>query len=515
MSARPHSPARHRGRGKSRKGERRGDSGEQGAPQAGMGKGIPRYLARPRPSEADVSSSSEREAKSGDVHQVSEAPVATPMGRAAAQAMQAGDDKGRTLGEGERRSAEQRLGMDFAGVRVTENSPLAAAFGANAITFGDAIHFAPGRSVTNELLGHELTHVAQQRRFGAEAAQFDVSIGATDEDTGLGLMDISMVTGTFVHQGQTLYGMETEIDFEAHAAAPYANQIGLVQTSDVEDTGAVGSPDVTWSGGEADRENTKTAEGTHVDAVYSGLPADHNAEPWYWAGHSRNDPSNPGSDNRFGWNRSADDRHSAHLWDFPSANRPRRYTFETAALGRDSQVIYGVVRWGFETDGATGTSNEWYEVPEATTSGSGDALQSDVFNEALGNFRDFYVHEPVIVYFGYNEGIPTETELRKLSGTASYMAENPEVDITLTASADLQGGVGASNRQLALDRMNAVHTHLLNLGISPDRIHRDERGANASRARGSTDPALINTEGSFQANRQVTVTFENVRSLPP
>lgn len=512
MSVRPHSPTRHRGR---RKGKR-GHSGEQTAAQAGMGRGMPRYLARPGPSVADVSSSSEREAKNDGVHQVTEAPVATPMGRAAAAAMQAGDDRGRQLGEGERAPTEKRLGMDFSGVRVTERSPLAAAFGANAMTFGEAIHFAPGHSVTSDLLGHELTHVAQQRRFGAEGAQFDVSLNAEDADTGLGLLDISMVTGSPSGSGGASFGMETEIDFLPHADAPYANRIGLIQTADVEELGSPAQPDFDWTGSdEANREEVKTPEGTFIDTLHADLPADRNAEPWYWADEPAANADNPASDNRFGWNRSAQDRGSAHLWDFPNWDQPSRFEFETVAMGRDSRTAYGAVRWGFETDGTSGTSNEWFEIQEITASGGDERYQSDVFDAALGNYRDFYVHEPVIVYFGYNEAVATESELAKLSDAASYMSDNPEADITLTASADMQGGSGPGNRRLALERMNSVHTQLLSMGIPADRIHRDESRANASRARGSTDPALRDTEGSFHANRQVTVTFQNVRSLPP
>lgn len=511
MSARPHSPARHRGR---RKGKR-GHSAEQGASQAGMGRGMPRYLARPKPSAADISSSSEREARSGDTREVGEAPVATPMGRAAARAMQGGEDGGRVLGEGERRAPEQRLGMDFGNVRVTENSGLAAAFGANAMTYGNAIHFAPGRSVTADLLGHELTHVAQQRRFGTQGAQFDVSLNGADEETGLGVMDISLVTASRATSGGDTHGMLADIEFMPHVSAPYANRIGFIQTADLERTADPGQPDHTWTGDEANRENVKNSEGSFIDLLHGNLPADRNTEPWYWQGFTTNDAEDPASRHRFGWNRAADDQHSAHLGDFPRANFPGRFSFETVAYGRDSQVAYGAVRWGFETDGTTGTSNEWFEVQEITTSGGEEGFRSEAFDEALGNFRDFYVHEPVIVYFGYNEAVPTATELGKLSDAASYMTDNPEVDITLTASADMQGGAGAGNRRLALERMNSIHTQLLSMGIPADRIHRDESGAGASRSRGSTDPALRDTEGSFHANRQVTVTFENVRSLPP
>jgi len=74
-----------------------------------------------------------------------------------------------------RRSMEHSFGMDFSGVRVDER-PEAAALGARAFTRGTDIHFAPGQyrldSVAGrELLGHELTHVAQQARGAARGTK--------------------------------------------------------------------------------------------------------------------------------------------------------------------------------------------------------------------------------------------------------------------------------------------------------------------------------------------------------
>lgn len=479
--------------------------------------GSPRFLARPKAQAADVSSASEHEARGDHQGPVQEAPVETPLGRAAGAAMAATPGTGRPLGQGERAQAEARLGEDFSDVRLVEESPLAPLFGANAMTRGATIHIAPGRYSAPGLIGHELTHVAQQRRFGGETAQFDMSIGITDEDTGLGAMDISLVTGSHVSgSGATMWGMETEIDFLAHDFAPYSNRIGLIQTVDVEETAEAGEPDATWTGGEANRENVKTPEGTFVDMHHGGLPADRNAEQWYWQGRLATvDPDDPTEDRHFGWNRAPNDRESTELWDFPAANYPLRYRFETVAIGRDNQTVYGAVRWGFETDGRTGTSREWAEVPQIFQSGSGETYQTEEFEAAREAFRDFYVHEPVVVYFGFDERVPTDTELGKMDDVAGYMTDNPDAVIRLTASADMQGGAGAYNRRLALDRMNAVETHLLSLGIAPGRILREEAGAGASRAEGSQDVALRDTEGSYQANRRVTLTFENTQSLPP
>lgn len=79
----------------------------------------------------------------------------------------------RTIGEGRpiepqiRQAAERFFQADFSAVRV-HVGPAAPALGALAFTLGEQLHFAPGLYDPTtregvELLGHELTHVVQQR----------------------------------------------------------------------------------------------------------------------------------------------------------------------------------------------------------------------------------------------------------------------------------------------------------------------------------------------------------------
>jgi hypothetical protein len=79
----------------------------------------------------------------------------------------------RIIGEGRplepviRQTMESFFGADFSGVRVHEG-PAATSMGALAFTLGEELHFAPGLYAPStregvELLGHELTHVVQQR----------------------------------------------------------------------------------------------------------------------------------------------------------------------------------------------------------------------------------------------------------------------------------------------------------------------------------------------------------------
>jgi len=67
-----------------------------------------------------------------------------------------------------RHNMEAAFGQDFSAVRVHQGHE-ATILGAVSFTHGDDIHFAPGRYDPSsprgqELIGHELTHVVQQRQ---------------------------------------------------------------------------------------------------------------------------------------------------------------------------------------------------------------------------------------------------------------------------------------------------------------------------------------------------------------
>lgn len=84
---------------------------------------------------------------------------------------------------------EGAFGADFANVRVHADSRDATAFGAEAFAYGDDVHFAPGRyqpgsEAGQELLGHELTHVVQQRAGRVAASAQARGIGI-NQDAGL------------------------------------------------------------------------------------------------------------------------------------------------------------------------------------------------------------------------------------------------------------------------------------------------------------------------------------------
>ena len=95
-----------------------------------------------------------------DTLQTKEEPVATANG-----------DK---LPKGTQQQMEQALGGDFSQVKIHQNSQQAEKVNAQAFTQGSDVHFAPGKynpasNAGQELLGHELAHVMQQREGRVQA----------------------------------------------------------------------------------------------------------------------------------------------------------------------------------------------------------------------------------------------------------------------------------------------------------------------------------------------------------
>jgi hypothetical protein len=79
---------------------------------------------------------------------------------------------------------EAALSADFSGVRVHEDHG-ATMLGVRAFTQGSEIHFAPGAYAPHSaagqtLLGHELSHVVQQRQGRVQVAQGLVEVPGSE-----------------------------------------------------------------------------------------------------------------------------------------------------------------------------------------------------------------------------------------------------------------------------------------------------------------------------------------------
>lgn len=79
------------------------------------------------------------------------------------------ENQGNTLHEGIRAKMENSFGQDFSDVTIHTSSQQATSLNALAYTQGSTIHFAPGQydpssQKGQELIGHELAHVVQQKQ---------------------------------------------------------------------------------------------------------------------------------------------------------------------------------------------------------------------------------------------------------------------------------------------------------------------------------------------------------------
>ncbi|MCG8418541.1 MAG: DUF4157 domain-containing protein [Proteobacteria bacterium] len=98
------------------------------------------------------------------------------------------DGGGKAMPEDVQAKMEGSFGVDFSGVRVYEG-PRSETLGARAYTQGTDVHFAPGQyrpgsPSGQELLGHELAHVVQQRQ-GRVAVTTQAKGVAINDDTAL------------------------------------------------------------------------------------------------------------------------------------------------------------------------------------------------------------------------------------------------------------------------------------------------------------------------------------------
>lgn len=95
-----------------------------------------------------------------------------------------GGDAGGVLGR-----MEAAFGVSFARVRLVHGSPLARRLGVRAVTRGEEVHFSPGwfqphQTAGQALIGHELTHVIQQRAGRARSTRLLGGV-ACDTDPAL------------------------------------------------------------------------------------------------------------------------------------------------------------------------------------------------------------------------------------------------------------------------------------------------------------------------------------------
>lgn len=103
------------------------------------------------------------------------------------------------------------------------------------------------------------------------------------------------------------------------------------------------------------------------------------------------------------------------------------------------------------------------------------------------------------VYFELDSAAVKPSEQSKLEGVASYFKSNPAGDLLIEGHCDERGTEGY-NLTLGDRRANALREYLVNLGVSPDRIH--------TVSFGEAKPAVVGTdESAYSKNRRGDFVF--------
>lgn len=480
---------------------------------------------------------------------------------------------GRPLDASTRSFMERRFGVDFGHVRTHTDGQAAQLnrdLRANAFTQGNDIFYAQGRGPgRDELTAHELAHVVQQ-----SGGSRDAAVGPLTARTGPSPIQCSFA-GTYMIPGRsslfeielqtregalatprTKSGLDGYLRFVPGIGEPNSNVIGIWQVNSTLDAsgadvnassmpaaqaprGALGDP-----GLRTEEDPLRGIEGgfkTDVlhrpNAASPGVPQGSPMSPRYaWGaaapgtvgfGGTTQQPASRGggiganpAGQIPGFKRSDDpaDIRTASMYDFPGTSSPTdviTWTFESAAVGEDTMVTYGAVNWGFTVD-AGRVTNEHLHVEAGT---------SPTFGEALERHRDFYVHEPVTFYFGFDSDVLDATEAAKIDTFLPYLTRNPDVELSLEGFADLVGGASDYNRDLSLRRAQSVEAALLGRGIAAARINGIIIGHGASTS-ATTDAGTGDEGGSAAvgadqrreanrwANRRVVLSFSHVPATP-
>ncbi|MBT9316647.1 eCIS core domain-containing protein [Leptothoe spongobia] len=441
--------------------------------------------------------------------------------------------QGQPLGSDVRGSMEQAFGTDFGSIRIhndAQSDQLNQSIQAKAFTTGQDIFFRQGAYQPKspdgqELLAHELTHTIQQT--GTTQRQLIQRAIDPSYPVTHGKFDVTTTTG-----GSNL---PITISFDPAVTAPYSNQIGLIQIVKLTDTNgnniepislptARGASLRTTDNAAAGVEGGYFTDVLHNDAPATGgagtnAPADSALPPQYPFGNdaAQPNPATPGLSRpnsgggrgaTVGYKRSNDpaDIKAAELTDAPGyptvnpANTDLDFEFETVAKGEDTMTTFGALKWSFGIRAGVVT-NEQASVEDS---------QSDTFDAALELHRDFYVHEPVIFYFGFDSDQLNGTETAKIDTFLEYLRRFPDVKVTATGSADMRGGASQYNLDLSLSRAEAVTDALRDKGVPESQIEGITIGQGATTDYTPDATTDQDSEANRRGNRRVVLTFEHV-----
>lgn len=567
-----------------------GQSRPPGHGGANTAQGTPKFLrVHPATAKADVAVMAPEDAREREADAIagrfemaperaakarhSAAAASTPAPLASTLARQV-DSNGRPLDAATRSGMEARFSTDLGQVRVhtgTLAEGLNRDLGSRAFTQGPDIFYGPGQQPgDNELTAHELTHVVQQSGGASHTPLGPISAGPggapiqcsftgsyviPGRDDGGFEIDLQTREGALATP-TTASGMDGYIRYVPAPGAPNSNVIAMTQIVKLTDQGGSDLNPASMPAAQAPRgalgtpglrteDDAKTGvEGGFFTDVHHrpnagspGAPQGSFLSPRY-----NFQPAAPGTTGVVGqtqqpalygggiggvvgqtpgFKRSDDpaDIRSAVMYDTPgttSATANLDFKFETAALGEDTGITYGAVQWGFGVH-AGHVVNEYINVGSA---------QSATFGEALERHRDFYVHEPVTFYFGFDDARLSAAEAAKIDAFLPYLARNTDVQLSLEGYADMVGGPGAYNADLSMRRVEAVEVALLAKGIAASRLASISIGHGASTSAttdaGTGDQGGNTAVGADQsreanrwANRRVVLSFSHPAPAAP
>lgn len=381
---------------------------------------------------------------------------------------------------------------------------------------------------------------------------------------GMGTFNINLATVNAPTPGPgQRAGMDGFIQFTPTAGAPNSNTIGIWQivkdtnagdpstdrgtgsigplqaprgalgqpglrTADDAATGVVGgfSNDVLHTGGGGGAH----APGTALSPRYAVEPAGPGVTPWGGAqagprgGTGGIGELSPGGMTP-GFKRSdlPEDIRSVALYDTPGSSGDADFEFETSVRGEDTQTTYGTMLWGFGTRAGT-VVNEHISFSAGT---------SATFNNAIERHRDFYVHEPVTIYFAFDRDNVDAAQEVKITGLDGYLTRNPAVQMTLDGFADQVGDI-AYNVGLSQRRVNNVRTSILGHfptatvvvnTVVPGGGHgastaatdatSEQPAGTGDQGGNAANGADQSREANRQFNRRVTITFSHPAGTGP
>jgi outer membrane protein OmpA-like peptidoglycan-associated protein len=324
-----------------------------------------------------------------------------------------------------------------------------------------------------------------------------------------GVFEIDMIAHNDAVTGAGQSGLKGGINFEPASTAPYTNKLGLVQIIKVTDAGGTDINIASMPATAAPHLRTKADPlagvegGFHTDVLHQNFGVTPPAVAPKGQPHAS---YYEGGAPIFGFRRSekAEDIKAAKITDFPgtTGTNDLNFRFETVAKGDDNQLNYGAIHWEFKLRGG--------KVQDEHVSVTDDA--SATYDAALGLHEDFYVHEPVTIYFDFNADTPAAGEDAKLSALLPYLAKFPDVRIKAEGFADLRGSVDV-NKKLSRRRAQSTIDALVSLGIDASRI--DPPVASGLTSSFTSDAITAqDEEANRRGNRRVMLTFSHTVSTP-